>query len=70
MTYCHVSAQCDKHAEDLAKQDAYERELEIVCDGLYYHLPRWARERLDIDADFIVTEAKEIIERRNKEYYE
>ena len=70
MTYCHVSAQCDKYAEELAKQDAYDRELEIVCDDLYFQLPEWARERLDIYADFIVSEAKEIIELRSKEYYE
>lgn len=70
MTYCQVSTQCDKYAEELAKQDAYERELEIVCDDLYFQLPEWARERLDIDADFIVSEAKELIELRSKEYYE
>lgn len=70
MTYCHVSAQCNKYAEDEGRKQAYEDELEIVCDDLYYQLPEWARERLDTDADFIVAEAEEILERRNKEYYE
>lgn len=70
MTYCHVSTQCDIHAEEEGRKQALEGEIERVANDLYYQLPEWARDWIDSDEDFIVNEAKLIIEKRSKEYYE
>lgn len=70
MTHCHISTQCDKHAEEEGRKQALEDEIELVADDLYYQLPKWARDWIDSDAEFIVNEAKLIIEKRSKEHYE
>ena len=70
MTYCHISTQCDKYAEEECRKQALDDEIERVADELYYQLPEWVRSWIDGDEDFIVNEAKFIIEKRSKEYYE
>lgn len=70
MTYCHVSTQCDIHAEEEGRKQALDDEIERVADDLYYQLPEWVRGWIDSDEEFIVNEAKLIIEKRSKEYYE
>ena len=70
MTYCHISAQCDKHAEEEGRKQTLDDEIAIVADDLYYQLPEWVQRWIDSDEPFIMNEAALIVEKRHKEYYE
>jgi len=41
MTHCHISTQCDRHAEDEERKRALEDEIERVADDLMWKLPSW-----------------------------
>ena len=70
MTNCHISNQCDIHAEEEGRKQALDDEIDRVADDLYYQLPELVRCWIDSDEDFIVNEAMLRIKNRDKEYYE
>lgn len=69
MTYCHISTQCDKYAEEEGRKQALEDEIERVAGELLYSVSSkfpWINS-MSID-DQAYEEAKRIV--TSGEHYE